>query len=148
MVKAFNAEVTVGCTHRVGFVNKLTVFVLNVRTVLRSLPKVLTFFWLFGVGCVGRGVCNILFGLFGSAGVGRGEISFVVSSGRSFGNGLSCVRGRFRGEKGFRFRCFCGSGLSVSDFEGLSDSGFVFLGSGFFPLTFVGFGPRGIVIRL
>lgn len=89
-----------------------------------------------------------IFNLFKIFPINQNKITFIVDSGESFKGNLDYIKKEFEKRGNFEFHFFYKDKLSFKSFKLLAGSRFIFLNDNFFPLAFMQFSPKNIVVQL
>ena len=93
-------------------------------------------------------IYGILFKLFKYTYVENNRVSFIIDSNESFKGNLDYIKKEFEKRGNFEFHFFYKDKLSFKSFKLLAGSRFIFLNDNFFPLAFMQFSPKNIVVQL
>ena len=93
-------------------------------------------------------IYGALFKLFKYTYVEKNRVSFIIDSNESFKGNLDYIKKEFEKRGNFEFHFFYKDKLSFKSFKLLAGSRFIFLNDNFFPLAFMQFSPKNIVVQL
>lgn len=93
-------------------------------------------------------IYGTLFKLFKYTHVENNRVSFIIDSNESFKGNLDYIKKEFEKRGNFEFHFFYKDKLSFSSFKLLAGSRYIFLNDNFFPLAFMQFSPKNIVVQL
>lgn len=93
-------------------------------------------------------IYGTLFKLFKYTHVENNRVSFIIDSNESFKGNLDYIKKEFEKRGNFEFHFFYKDKLSFKSFKLLAGSRFIFLNDNFFPLAFMQFSPKNIVVQL
>ena len=93
-------------------------------------------------------IYGTLFKLFKYTYVENNRVSFIIDSNESFKGNLDYIKKEFEKRGNFEFHFFYKDKLSFKSFKLLAGSRFIFLNDNFFPLAFMQFSPKNIVVQL
>ncbi|WP_296788620.1 CDP-glycerol glycerophosphotransferase family protein [uncultured Methanobrevibacter sp.] len=93
-------------------------------------------------------IYGALFKLFKYTYVEKNRVSFIIDSNESFKGNLDYIKKEFEKRGNFEFYFFYKDKLSFKSFKLLAGSRFIFLNDNFFPLAFMQFSPKNIVVQL
>ena len=91
---------------------------------------------------------GLLFKIFKYTYVEPNRISFIIDSGESFKGNLDYIKKEFEKRGDYEFHFFYKDKLSFSSFKKLAGSRYIFLNDNFFPLAFMKFSPKNIIVQL
>ena len=93
-------------------------------------------------------VYGFLFKLFKYTKVADNRVSFIIDSNESFKGNLDYIKKEFEKRGNFEFHFFYKDKLSFDSFKKLAGSRYIFLNDNFFPIAFMKFKPKNIVVQL
>jgi CDP-ribitol ribitolphosphotransferase len=93
-------------------------------------------------------IYGALFKLYKYTYVEKNRVTFIIDSNESFKGNLDYIKKEFEKRGDFDFHFFYKDKLSFSAFKTLASSRFIFLNDNFFPLAFMNFSPKNIVVQL
>ncbi len=93
-------------------------------------------------------IYGILFKLFKYTYVNEKRVSFIIDSRESFKGNLDYIRKEFEKRGDFEFHFFYKDQFSLDSFKKLAGSRYIFLNDNFFPLAFMKFSPKNIIVQL
>ena len=93
-------------------------------------------------------IYGALFKLFKYTYVEKNRVSFIIDSNESFKGNLDYIKKEFEKRGNFEFHFFYKDKLSFKSFKLLAGSRFIFLNDNYFPLAFMQFSPKNIVVQL
>ena len=93
-------------------------------------------------------VYGLLFKLFKYTHVESNRISFIIDSRESFKGNLDYIKKEFERRGDYEFHFFYKDKLSFSSFKKLAGSKYIFLNDNFFPLAFMKFSPKNVIVQL
>ena len=89
-----------------------------------------------------------MFKLFKNTPIQNNRISFIIDSRESFKGNLDYIKKEFEKRGNFEFHFFYKDKLSFDSFKKLASSKYIFLNDNFFPLAFMEFNPKSIIVQL
>lgn len=93
-------------------------------------------------------VYGLIFKLFKYTHINDNQVSFIIDSKESFKGNLDYIKKEFEKRGEFEFHFFYKDKLSFDSFKRLAGSRFIFLNDNFFPLAFMKFDSRNIIVQL
>jgi len=93
-------------------------------------------------------VYGLLFKLFKYTHVENNRISFIIDSRESFKGNLDYIKKEFEKRGNYEFHFFYKDKLSFSSFKKLAGSKYIFLNDNFFPLAFMKFSSKNVIVQL
>ncbi len=93
-------------------------------------------------------VYGLLFKLFKYTYVEKNRVSFIIDSRESFKGNLDYIKKEFEKRGNYEFHFFYKDKLSFSSFKKLAGSKYIFLNDNFFPLAFMEFSPKNVIVQL
>lgn len=91
---------------------------------------------------------GLLFKLFKYTYVENNRISFIIDSRESFKGNLDYIKKEFEKRGDYEFHFFYKDKLSYGSFKKLAGSKYIFLNDNFFPLAFMKFSPKNVIVQL
>lgn len=89
-----------------------------------------------------------LFRLFKFTSVKENRVSFIIDSRESFKGNLDYIKKEFEMRGNFEFHFFYKDQFSLGSFKKLATSKYIFLNDNFFPLAFMKFNKKSIIVQL
>ena len=89
-----------------------------------------------------------IFNVFTKFPINDNLISFIIDSNESFSGNLEYIKNEFEKRGNFEFNFYYKDQLSFSSLKKLATSKYVFLNDNFFPLAFMNFNKRTLVVQL
>ena len=93
-------------------------------------------------------VYGLLFKLFKYTHIEEKRVSFIIDSRESFKGNLDYIKKEFEKRGDYEFHFFYKDKLSFGSLKKLAGSRYIFLNDNFFPLAFMNFDPKNIVVQL
>lgn len=93
-------------------------------------------------------VYGLIFKLFRYTYVEKNRVSFIIDSRESFKGNLDYIKKEFEKRGDFEFHFFYKDKLSYNSFKMLAGSRYIFLNDNFFPLAFMKFKSKNIIVQL
>lgn len=93
-------------------------------------------------------VYGLIFKLFKYTHVEKNRVSFIIDSRESFKGNLDYIKKEFEKRGDFEFHFFYKDKLSFKSFKMLAGSRYIFLNDNFFPLAFMNFNAKNIIVQL
>ena len=93
-------------------------------------------------------VYGVLFKLFKYTHIEENRVSFIIDSNQSFKGNLEYIKKEFEKRGDYEFHFFYKDQLSFDSFKKLASSRFIFLNDNFFPIAFMKFNYKNIVVQL
>ena len=93
-------------------------------------------------------VYGLIFKLFKYIHVEKNRVSFIIDSRESFKGNLDYIKKEFEKRGDFEFHFFYKDKLSFKSFKMLAGSRYIFLNDNFFPLAFMNFNAKNIIVQL
>ena len=93
-------------------------------------------------------VYGLIFKLFKHTHVEKNRVSFIIDSRESFKGNLDYIKKEFEKRGDFEFHFFYKDKLSFKSFKMLAGSRYIFLNDNFFPLAFMNFNAKNIIVQL
>ena len=93
-------------------------------------------------------VYGLIFKLFKYTHVEKNRVSVIIDSRESFKGNLDYIKKEFEKRGDFEFHFFYKDKLSFKSFKMLAGSRYIFLNDNFFPLAFMNFNAKNIIVQL
>ena len=93
-------------------------------------------------------VYGILFKLFKYTHIYDNRVCFIIDSKESFKGNLDYIKKEFEKRGDYEFHYFYKDKLSFTSFKELASSRFIFLNDNFFPLAFMKFNSKNVIVQL
>lgn len=93
-------------------------------------------------------VYGLLFKLFKYTHIDKNKVSFIIDSKESFKGNLNYIKKEFEKREDYEFHFFYKDKLSFESFKQLAASRYIFLNDNFFPLAFMKFNSKNMIIQL
>lgn len=93
-------------------------------------------------------VYGLLFKLFKYTYIDEKKVSFIIDSKESFKGNLNYIKKEFEKRGNYQFHFFYKDKLSFESFKQLAGSRYIFLNDNFFPLAFMNFNHKNMVVQL
>ena len=93
-------------------------------------------------------VYGLIFKLFKYTHVEKNRVSFIIDSRESFKGNLDYIKKEYEKRGDFEFHFFYKDKLSFKSFKMLAGSRYIFLNDNFFPLAFMNFNAKNIIVQL
>lgn len=89
-----------------------------------------------------------IFNIFTKSSINNNLISFIIDSNESFSGNLEYIKNEFQKRGNYEFNFYYKDQLSFSSLKKLATSKYVFLNDNFFPLAFMNFNKKTLVVQL
>lgn len=93
-------------------------------------------------------IYGILFKLFKYTYVEEKRVTFIIDSKESFKGNLNYIKKEFEKRGDYEFHYFYKDKISFDSFKKLAGSKFIFLNDNFFPLAFMNFNYKNVIVQL